>query len=140
MLNPCWVHTSIHKTMKTTFCLVTVLASVGLARAQEGDYAPDSEAYSTPVVYTPPVVYQAPVIYQAPVVYYAPVYYLASAAALAGYVSCDRGYTAPSTVIHITGGQGTYSYSNYGDCGSTVIHIGARQNRAPAYYRFNRWR
>jgi hypothetical protein len=128
--------------MKTTLSLVSILASSVLGFAQDGTYEAATEEYSTPVAYTSTVVYQAPVIYQAPVVYYAPVYYIASAATLAGYAAYENeaSYAAPSTVIHITGGRGTYAYSSYGSSGSTVVYIGAREPRTPAYPRFSRRR
>jgi hypothetical protein len=103
------------------------MAAFSLAQAQE-TYS-DSE--SEPVAYTSAVVYQMPVVYQAPVVYYAPVYYMASAtaASAACYSHCEREYSSPSTVLHLTNGRGTYVSSNYRSCRSTVVYIGSRYAR-----------
>lgn len=88
-----------------------------------GAYCPDGVDYTTPVIYS------APVVYQAPVNYYAPVYYLSSAASAALTVATERYCSNPSTVIHITGGRGTYVTENCGYSGSSVIVIGSRYAR-----------
>jgi hypothetical protein len=115
--------------MKTILCVLPLMAALSLAQAQE-TYS-DADYETAPVAYTEPVVYQMPVTYQAPVIYYAPVYYLASTAAAtaACYSSCEREYSSPSTVIHLTNGRGTYVSSNYGSCRSTVVYIGSRYAR-----------
>ncbi len=102
------------------------MASLTFARAQDTCYG--ASDYGT--CYTTPVIYQSPVIYQAPVSYYAPVYYLASAASAAVYIAPERCCPSPSTVIHITGGRGTYVTSNYTcDNRSSVVIIGSRYAR-----------
>jgi hypothetical protein len=122
--------------MKTTFCLLSVLVSAFVVQAQ--DACVQSESYPTTspsVVYTSPVVYQSSVVYQAPVAYHAPVYYVASAMAAASYVSPEHYYPAPSSVIHITGGRGTYTSTRYSAEGeSTVVYIGGRHPRQHSYH------
>ncbi|MBC8096504.1 MAG: hypothetical protein H7Y43_11895 [Akkermansiaceae bacterium] len=113
--------------MKTTLSLLALIASFTPARAQDACYG--TSDYGTTVSYATPVVYQSPVIYQAPVTYYAPVFYLASAASAALYVSTERSCSSPSTVIHITGGRGTYVTSNCEYSDSSVVVIGSRYAR-----------
>jgi hypothetical protein len=124
--------------MKTTLSLLAVVLTVGAAPAQDSDYS--SGDSSSTVAYTTPVIYQAPVIYQGPVAYYAPVYYVASAAASAVSATAPRPCASPSTVIHITGGRGTYTYSRCSeDYQSSVIYIGGRQPRLDAHYNYHNY-
>jgi len=122
----------IKGTMKATLCLaVLALAFVSNSNAHD-NYVSD---YAETVSYSTPVVYEAPVVYQAPVNYYAPVYYLSSAAAAAVQVTANAYCPEPSTVIHITGGRGTYTRSNLGHYGSSVIVIGSQYARRDGPYR-----
>ncbi|GEM_PF-6313907 len=115
----------------------TILAPIILALGLASTHAHDSAYVSDygAVSYVTPVIYSSPVVYQAPVNYYAPVYYVASAASAAIYSVSERACANPSTVVHITGGRGTYVTSNcdYGDSG--VIVIGTRYARRDAHYR-----
>jgi hypothetical protein len=70
------------------------------------------------------------VVYQAPVVYNAPVYYGAPSSTTAGCSTCVQACcSSGSTVIHITGGHGTYTSTYRGGSGSTVAYIGSRYAR-----------
>ena len=110
--------------MKTTLCLISLAASLGVCHAQYECGLDDCQVAA--LAYTTPVVYEMPVVYEAPVAYYAPVYYIASAAAAAAFTGYDLYCSTPSTVIYITGGRGTFTYSNCGNYTyeSVVVYIG----------------
>jgi hypothetical protein len=86
------------------------------------------------VVYDQPTAYYASVVYQSAVIYNAPVYYIAAGAALA--VSYAQQPEQPqaqptgpaSTVIVVSGGGGTYSYTSPppSEAPSVVIQFGRR--------------
>jgi hypothetical protein len=124
--------------MKTMLCLVSLIGSLAVGRAQFAGYGYGAgDCQVAPLAYTTPVVYSMPVVYQSPVIYYGPVFYLASAAAAACYTGCGSFCPAPSTVIHIGGSGGSYIYSNCGDdpYGSTVVYFG----RGPVSVRSHRY-
>lgn len=118
--------------MKTTFAAAALAVSLVTSYAHDSSYSANC---ATALGYASPVVYQAPVIYQAPVTYYAPVYYVASAASTALYVASGRACPSPSTVIHITGGRGTYITSNCDFYEPSVIVIGSQYARRDGGYR-----
>jgi hypothetical protein len=115
--------------MKTMLCAVSLVTSLGLARAHDTSCDSDFAYYqAAAAAYVAPVVYQAMVVYQGPVAYHGPVYYVTPPALPA----CPIVYETPcpplSTVVCI-GGGGAYSYSTCGYPGSTVYTIGSAYAR-----------
>jgi hypothetical protein len=122
--------------MKTTFFLLFLAASLGVAHAQDATYD-DTSTYATDsyvapaVVYNAPVTYNAPVVYQAPVIYNAPVFYGTpmSYALNACSVCQDTAVRAcqnvgRSTVTYIGGGSTRFQVAPRCNIGSTVTYIG----------------
>jgi hypothetical protein len=115
--------------MKTLLGLGLLTFGACAAHSQEYGYYTEPGIFVTqPAVYQLPVVYQAPVVYEGPVIYYGPVYYISAPGAPDSWASgCEENYSAPSTVTVIGGNHHPYSYSNFGNCPSSVVQLSGRR-------------
>jgi hypothetical protein len=119
----------VYTRMKTLLCVVSLIASLGVARAHDTGCAPNAAYYqASAAAYLTPVVYQALAVYQGPVAYYAPVYYVTPPASF-GYPSKYERACPPRSTVVCIGSGGVYSYSNCGYPGSTLVIIGSRYAR-----------